>query len=296
MRQAFSAARSPITPREAFALCEQVVKSHYENFSVGTRLLPAHVRKHAYVLYAFCRAVDDAGDDSPGDRLAVLSQWEVDLRRCYGGTPRHPILCGLQQTIRQFHLPIEPFLLLIEANRMDQRVHRYPTFADLLHYCCHSANPVGDLFLRLLGYTEAHRRELANATCTALQLTNFWQDIAEDLAVRNRIYIPQEDLVAFGCTEADLRAGRVTPQFQRLLAFEIDRTRELFRRGLTLIGMVKGIARVDVALFSLGGLKILDLIERRGYDVFHRRPRLSRCGKLRLFGSALWLAGLGSRA
>ncbi|HEX6971808.1 MAG TPA: squalene/phytoene synthase family protein, partial [Limnochordia bacterium] len=199
MKQAFSSPRSPITPREAFALCEQVARAHYENFSVGTRLLPAPLRKHAYVLYAFCRTIDDVGDDSPGDRLAVLARWEEDLRRCYTGRPRHPILCGLQQTIREFHLPIEPFLRLIEANRIDQRVNRYATFADLLRYCDYSANPVGDLFLALLGYSDPERRRRAHATCTALQLTNFWQDIEEDLQKRNRIYIPEEDLAAFGC-------------------------------------------------------------------------------------------------
>ena len=268
-------------PAEAFAYCRRLALSHYENFTVASWLLPRAVRAHLYAIYAFCRHTDDLGDEAPGDRLALLDEWEADLRRCYDSAPAHPILTALQDTIRRFAIPAEPFLKLIEANRMDQRTSRYATFPDLLHYCDHSANPVGHLVLYLFGYADPERQRLADATCTALQLTNFWQDIAIDRG-KGRIYIPQEDMKRFAYSEEELDLGIVNDGFRALMAFELRRTRELFAEGLKLLDMVDGRLRLDLKLFSLGGLAVLAAVERNGYDVFRCRPKLSRRQKARL--------------
>ncbi len=270
------------TTAEAFIYCQRLAVSHYENFTVASWLLPRALRQHVYAVYAFCRHVDDLGDEAPGDRLSLLDDWQTELERCYHSTPRHPILMALRETIRCFAIPPEPFLKLIEANRMDQRTSRYPTFEELLHYCDHSANPVGHLFLYLFSYADAERQGLADATCTALQLTNFWQDIAVDLG-KGRVYIPLEDMARFGYSEEELERGIINDGFRALMAFEVGRTRELFAKGLGLLDMVDGRLKVDLKLFSLGGLAVLEALERNDYDVFRRRPRLSRWQKAALF-------------
>jgi squalene synthase HpnC len=270
------------TTAEALVYCQRLVLSHYENFTVASWLLPKALRRHVYTVYAFCRHVDDLGDEATGDRLKLLDDWQAELELCYHSTPSHPVFVALRETIRRFAIPPQPFLKLIEANRMDQRTSRYRTFEELLHYCDHSANPVGHLFLYLFGYADAERQGLADATCTALQLTNFWQDIAVDLG-KDRVYIPQEDMTRFGYSEEELEQGIVNASFRALIAFEIDRTRELFDKGLRLLNMVDGRLKVDLKLFSLGGLAVLEALKRNGYDVFRRRPQLSRRQKAALF-------------
>ena len=294
---------------DAYAYCRRLAHSHYENFTVGSLLLPRQIRPHIYTLYAYCRAVDDLGDESmpetaagPGEsvapadttayRLALLDEWQGELESCYGGAPQHPVMIALQHTIQTFDLPPEPFIQLIAANRRDQQTRRYPTYADLLHYCAHSANPVGRLFLYLFGYRDPARQALADATCTALQLTNFWQDVARDYQ-KGRIYIPQEDMDSFGYTESDLAAGRVNPALRHLLAFEVARTRDLFRQGAALPDTLAGRVKLDVALFTRGGMAVLAAIQRRDYDVLTARPALSRRRKAALFLSPglRWLLG-----
>ncbi len=265
---------SPDTER-AFAYCRKVALGHYENFSVVSWLLPHDLRPHMYAIYAYCRGVDDLGDEAEGDRLALLDEWEAELRRCYGGAPRDVRFVALQQTIGRFDIPLEPFLRLIEANRRDQRTNRYQTRGELLDYCAYSANPVGHLVLYVFGYRDSRRQGLSDSTCTALQLANFWQDVSVDLQ-KGRVYIPGEDMERFGCSEADLLSGRVAEDFRRLMAFEVQQARDLFRDGLGLIPLVSGRLRLDLRLFSMGGLAVLDAIERQGYDVLRRRPRVSR--------------------
>lgn len=267
---------------EAYRYCARLARSHYENFPITSLLIPGEMRKHIFTIYAFCRWVDDLGDEAAGDRPELLQWWEEELDLCYSGKPDHIVMVALAQTIERFDIPKQPFQKLIEANRIDQRVNRYQTYEELLDYCDHSANPVGHLFLCLFGYQDLQRQQLSDYTCTALQLTNFWQDIAIDLQ-KNRIYIPQEDLDRFGYTERELRLGVVNENFRRLMQFELARTRELFREGLGLIELLDGRLRVDVALFSRGGMAILNKIERANYDVFRRRPRLSGLQKLGLF-------------
>jgi squalene synthase HpnC len=240
-----------------------------------------------YAVYAYCRTVDDIGDEADGDRIAQLDAWEAELRRCFEGSASEPIFVALQASIRQFDIPIEPFLRLIEANRRDQRTNRYETFDELLDYCSHSANPVGHLVLYLLGHRDARRQSLADSTCTALQLTNFWQDVNADLA-KGRIYIPREDMTHFGYSEGELLSGTYNEAFRRLLAFEVSRTRRLFADGLPLLGLSSGRLRFDLRLFTLGGLAALKAIERADYDVLKRRPRVSRWQKLWLGLRGLW--------
>jgi squalene synthase HpnC len=265
----------------AFDACVRLARSHYENFTVGSLLLPRGTRRHIHALYAFARTTDDIGDESEGDRLANLDAWEEDFRRIRTGTPRHPVHEALAETVRKFDIPDEPFLKLIEANRIDQRTTRHETFQDLLHYCEHSANPCGRLVLQVFGVRDAESRRLSDFTCTALQLVNFWQDLAIDWT-KGRVYLPQEDLKRFGYSEDELSRGEVNDAFQRLMKFECARTRGLFERGLPLADRLTGAARFDVRLFSRGGMRVLDLIERAGYDVFRRRPKLTRIGKARV--------------
>ena len=284
---------SRCTVEDAYALCERLAKSHYENFTVGSWLLPRESRKHLYAVYAFCRFVDDLGDEFEGNRLEALDFWEEEIQSCYGGTPKHPYTIALQQTISAFDIPKEPFLRLVQANRMDQATSRYATYRDLERYCQHSANPVGRLVLYVGGYRDQERQELSDYTCTALQLANFWQDVSRDYAM-GRIYIPMEDLARFGCSEEQLARGVSTDAFRELMRFEVGRARELFRRGLELVDTLDGHLKLDVALFSLGGLKVLDAIERQDYDVLRRRPKVSKAVKIRLMlGTMLKLRILG---
>ena len=263
---------------QAYAYCQRLATSHYENFTVASWLLPRALRPHVHAVYAYCRGVDDLGDEADGDRPALLDDWEAELRRCFDGDAQQPAFVALQETIHRFDIPPEPFLRLIEANRMDQRVNRYRTFTDLQAYCRNSANPVGHLVLYLFGYRDEERQRLSDATCTALQLTNFWQDVRRDLG-KGRIYIPLEEMERFHYSEDDLLAARFDGRFRDLMSFQVRRTRKLFRSGLELLPRVRGRLRLDLRLFSLGGLAVLDAIEDIGYDVLNGRPKLSRARK-----------------
>ena len=278
--------RGPWTQEEAYAYCGRLARTHYENFTVGSLLLPRAKRRHVHAVYAYCRSVDDLGDEAGGDRLELLRHWEDELDLCYRGTPSHPVMVALQETIHTFDIPQEPFAKLIAANRMDQATKRYPTYDDLLHYCDHSANPVGRLFLYLFGYRDQERQRLSDYTCTALQLANFWQDVARDYAM-GRVYIPLEDMERFGYSPESLAQQVVNDNFRQLMAYEVDRARELFYLGLPLLGTLRGILRIEVSLFSLGGLAVLKAIERQHHDVISRRPALSHWRKATLLMAAL---------
>ncbi len=255
----------------AYDECIALARSHYENFTVAARFLPRWLLPHVSAVYAYCRGVDDLGDEAAGDRLALLDAWEADLEQCYTGNPAAPHLKALQHTIRAFSMPPEPFRKLVTANRLDQTQTGYATFADLLHYCDHSANPVGFLYLLLFGYDDEERRRLSDYTCTALQLANFWQDVRRDWE-KGRVYLPIEDLERFGYTVDELAAGVCNQAFRDLMAFEVDRAQGLFEQGLPLVDMLDGTAKLHVRLFSLGGLRVLDAIRAQGYDVLSKRP------------------------
>jgi squalene synthase HpnC len=280
---------------EALAYCARLTAGHYENFSVVTWLTPREHRAAFQSIYAFCRWSDDLGDEvgDGGRSLELLSWWRGELRAMHQGETRHPVMIALAETVERRGIPIEPFELLISAFEQDQTVSEYLTFEQLLDYCTRSANPVGHLVLYVAGAATPENMRLSDATCTALQLANFWQDVARDLAI-GRIYLPREDRLQFGYSESELRSLHFTTEFSRLLRFEVERTRDLFAEGRALVARIPRAFAVDVDLFSRGGLAILDAIEARGFDVLSGRPRLSRWTKVRLLARAVAALGLSS--
>jgi len=279
--------RTPPSWEEARRYCERLARSHYENFSVATWFLPRRLRPHFYSVYAYCRISDDLGDEvgNPQHALQLLDIWEGELDACYAGRPRHPVFVALAETVRSCDIPRQPFADLLTAFRQDQRVSHYESFEDVLGYCHYSANPVGRLVLYLCGYRDAERQQLSDYTCTALQLANFWQDVAVDCG-KGRIYLPLEDLRRFGVSEKDIAERRATPQFLQLVRFEVERAREWFQKGLPLAQKVDSELAIDIELFSRGGLEILNAIESQGYDVLRRRPVISKARKLALVARA----------
>ena len=274
---------------EAERWTRHLARSHYENFLVVSWLLPRRLHQPMFNVYAYCRTVDDLGDEAEGDRLALLADWERQLEACCAHQPDGPLFLALERTIREYDLPIEPFRALIQANRQDQTVSRYETFEELPRYCEYSANPVGRLVLMLFGYRDEERFALSDATCTALQLANFWQDVARDYA-RGRIYIPLEDLRRFGCTESELASGMFHAGWRALMEFEVGRTRELFSAGEKLVPLVERRLQTDLRLFTLGGMELLNRIQAQGYDVLSRRPRVGAWRQLGLVTRALLYA------
>jgi squalene synthase HpnC len=276
------------SPAESRAYCERLAKTHYENFSVATWFLPAKLRQHFYNVYSYCRISDDLGDEvgNPQQSLELLDQWETELNACYGGAPRHPVFVALAETVNQFQIPKHEFSDLLVAFRQDQTVTRFETFNDVLGYCRYSANPVGHLVLYLCGYSDAERQQLSDFTCTALQLANFWQDVAVDYS-KGRIYLPLEDMRRFGVSEEDIAQRRATPQFLELMKFQVERAREWFERGLPLVKIVSKELAIDIELFSRGGQEILNAIERQQFDVLKTRPVISKKRKLLLVARAV---------
>jgi squalene synthase HpnC len=258
-----------------------------ENFAVASRLLPRAVRSHLLAVYGFARLADDIGDEAQGDRLALLDWLAGELDRAGRGEATHPLLARLTPTIRQFELPLEPFHRLIEANRRDQSVRRYRTFEDLVDYCMLSAAPVGELVLRIFDVSTPARIALSDDVCIGLQIVEHIQDVAEDVA-RDRIYLPQRDLAAFGCAETELRAPHTTPRLRAVLRFESGRARRLLRSATPLARQLPLQSRIAVCGFAAGGLAALDAIDRAGYEVLDRpcRPRPLRLAA-HLAGSVL---------
>jgi len=274
------------TLEQARAYCQRLAETHYENFHVATWFLPKALRPHFHAIYAYCRISDDLGDEvgSTAEALALLELWGEELDACYAGSARHPVFVALAETIKACAIPKEPFADLLVAFRRDQIVTRYATMDDVLAYCRYSANPVGRLVLYACGEAGQNQEErfrLSDATCTALQLANFWQDVKEDYA-RGRVYIPQHDMAAFGVTDATIAEGIATPEFRALLRSEVEYARALFDQGLPLIGMVNRDLALDLDLFSRGGLEILRAIELRDYDVLSARPAISKTTKASL--------------
>jgi squalene synthase HpnC len=282
-------------------------KAPAENFPVALRFLPRRYRGHLAAVYGFARSVDDMGDQAaPQERLDLLDELEADLRRLYrmvppaatlgtegpagagpapargdpaaasgaaaDGPPRLAVIRALAPTVVACAIPAQPFHDLIAANRQDQVVSRYPAYGDLLEYCRLSANPVGRIVLHIFGAATPAREALSDRVCTALQLAEHWQDVAEDLRA-GRIYLPAEDLDRFGCSERDLAAPRAGPQVRALIAFEEQRARELLDAGAPIVGTLRGAARAAVAGYVAGGRAALAAIAASGYDVLRATPR-----------------------
>jgi squalene synthase HpnC len=255
-----------------------------ENFPVASRVLPRRERAHLLAVYGFARLVDELGDSGVGDsqdRLAALDWLERELDRAFRGERasssqgEHPLLLALAATVRECELSREPFARLIEANRVDQRVSRYEKWAQLRAYCALSADPVGEIVLGVFGLATPARVALSDSICTALQLTEHCQDVAEDLA-RGRIYLPAEDLRRFGCAEADLAREHASEPLREVLAYEVARARALLADGAPLIAQLRGRPKLAVAAFAAGGVAALEAIERSGYDVLSGAPRAGR--------------------
>jgi squalene synthase HpnC len=280
---------APVSLAQARSYCGRLARTHYENFSVASLLLPRRLLRHFHAVYAYCRWADDLADEAGGGpyALALLRWWRGELLRCYEGEARHPVMVALGETVRRFRIPPEPFLDLLFAFEQDQLVKRYRTFEQLLTYCVYSANPVGRLVLYLCEAHDARRAGLADHICTGLQLANFWQDVARDFDL-GRVYLPEEDRQRFGYGDADLHARRCTAAFRDLLRFEVERTREFFYRGLPLVEQVPADVRPDIELFVRGGLAILRKIERCRFDVWRKRPALAKWEKAALVTAALW--------
>lgn len=274
---------------QARGYCARLARGHYENFAVASFLLPRRLLPHFYAVYAYCRWADDLGDETGGGSraLALLRWWRQQLHDCYQGKVVHPVMVALAATIKRFDIPEDPFLDLLFAFEQDQMVKRYKTYEQLLGYCRYSANPVGRLVLYLCECFSQENAVFSDQVCTALQLANFWQDVARDFDI-GRVYLPEEDRLQFGYAEEDLQGRRITPGFIRLMEFEVHRTRELFYRGWPLIDRVPSDIRPDIELFIRGGLGILGKTEKIGYRVWEQRPVLSGREKLALVAGVFY--------
>jgi squalene synthase HpnC/squalene synthase HpnD len=261
---------------------------HYENFTVVSWLLPRALKQHFYNVYAYCRWADDLGDEvsDHARALALLDDWENELTACYAGNATHPVLIALAPTIKAFDIPSEPFRDLLTAFRQDQHAPRYETWDGVIDYCCYSANPVGRLVLYLCGYRDEARQQLSDATCTALQLANFWQDVSRDLE-KGRIYIPRDLLRTHGLDFDDIVAKRFDARYVALMKDLLARTRALFAEGWPLVATVDARLRVDLELFGSGGMAVLDAIESSGYNTLAHRPSIGKAARARLLGRAL---------
>jgi phytoene synthase len=287
--------------REAYAACEALAKSHYENFPVASKLMPAPLRPHVAAVYAFARTADDFADE-PGyeqdERLILLSDWRRALhshlpsrirasaRQAHAADDQ--IFLALHDTIERFKLPVQLFDDLLDAFIQDVTTTRYSTWADVVDYCRRSANPVGRLVLRLNGYHDQVLDRASDAVCTALQLTNFWQDLAIDWS-RGRLYVPEEIWIGHGAAPKALQIGRMTPEWRAALQDCGARTRSLFEEGRPVCDGVSGRLRYELRATWLGGTRILDRLDWSGFDVFTARPKLGTADALVIaFGTLLW--------
>jgi phytoene synthase len=277
---------------EAYSYCEKLALSHYENFPVGSVLVPKRLRKYFYSIYAFARTSDDFADEgydegySEQERLELLDEWRVMLQEAFAGRARHPIFVALADTQAKFNLPISLFEDLLSAFSQDVVKRRYENFGELLDYCRRSANPIGRLLLLLFGHREEEKHRQSDSICTGLQLANHWQDVAIDLQ-KERVYLPADDLQKFDLSIEALQEKSLSPAFQNLMKFEVARARELFSGGKPLCTSVAGRLGVELRVVWLGGSRILDGIEQNGYDVFFKRPVITKKDKLLILLKAL---------
>jgi squalene synthase HpnC len=280
------------TLADSLAYTRWLATHHYENFHVVSFLLPKRLHQDFYNVYSFCRWADDLGDEigDPRESLRLLAWWRGELQAMYAGragpTVSHPVFVALQGTASRFDLPQLLFDDLITAFEQDQTVTRYRNFEELFEYCRYSANPVGRLVLALCGYQDAERQALSDATCTALQLANHWQDVTVDL-LKDRVYLPLDVMERHGYPLDALLARRFDDRFKAAMREAVEVARELFLKGLPLAGMVDRRLAIDLDLFSRGGLKVLEKIERQDYNVLGARPAISKIERVGLLLGAL---------
>jgi squalene synthase HpnC len=296
VRNPAAMAACPTVP-EAHDYTRWLATHHYENFHVVSWLLPKRLHQDFYNIYSYCRWADDLGDEmgDTAESLRLLAWWRESLHAMYGGRATHPVFVALQGTVARYAIPQQPFGDLIGAFVQDQTVTRYRDWDELFGYCRGSANPVGRLVLYLCGYSDAERQRLSDATCTALQLANFWQDVMVDWE-KGRVYIPLDVLDRNGSSVEDIAARRATPGFVAAMREVVDKARELFLEGLPLAGVVDRRLAVDIELFSRGGMRVLEKIEAQNYDVLLRRPSISKTERVWLLLGTLARAALSRAA
>lgn len=280
---------------QAFRRCEEIAFRHYENFPVVSYFIPKSKRKYLAAIYAFARTADDIADEDglqDEARLRMLSGLEQKLRDCTSGRATDPVFLAVAETVARFSLPITLFLDLLTAFKIDVEKKRYADWDELLAYCSLSANPVGRIILQLFGYDGDEKLHASDAICTALQLTNFWQDLSIDVR-RNRIYLPLEDMRKFDCTEEDVLQQRTNNPFRSLMQYEVEKTALLFEEGKSLLSSVGRDLSLQLRLTWLGGMRILKKIRRSNYDVFHQRPTISGWDKCYLIVQAIGRIGQG---
>jgi squalene synthase HpnC len=271
------------TTEQAEQYTRWLATNHYENFHVVSFLLPKRLHQDFYNVYAFCRWADDLSDEmgDPDESLRLLGWWRDELNAMYRGEVKHPVFVALEGTVRKHALPMQPFADLISAFVQDQTVTRYRDWDELFGYCACSANPVGRLVLRLCGYADAERDRMSDATCTALQLANFWQDVTVDLE-KDRVYLPLELIERHGYSVEELKALRFTPQFRAAMREAVEVTRKLFMQGMPLAKTVNRRLSFDLELFSRGGMRVLEKIEQQDYNVLAKRPAVSKLDRIGL--------------
>jgi len=276
------------SPEESREYTRWLATHHYENFHVVSLLLPKRLHQDFYNVYSFCRWADDLGDEigDTAESLRLLAWWRGELHAICAGQARHPVLVALAGTVRKFSLPLQLFDDLIKAFEQDQTITRYRSFEELYQYCRYSANPVGRLVLGLCGYNDAERRALSDATCTALQLANFWQDVTVDLG-KDRVYLPLDLLEAHSYPPEALFARKFDGRFRAAMQEAVNVTRGLFLRGLPLADSVDRRLAIDLDLFSRGGLRVLEKIEAQDYDVLRSRPSISKLERVGLLLGAV---------
>lgn len=276
------------TLEEAFQYCLDITRNHYENFPVASLAIPRKLRPYIASVYAFARTADDFADEKEHDgfRMTRLKDWETKLKECLDEEPSHPIFIALKETIQEFIIPVSLFSDLLTAFKMDVVVSRYQTFEQVLNYCRFSANPVGRIILYIFGYPVPKFLEYSDYICTALQLANFWQDVAVDLE-KDRIYIPEEDFKRFNYSEEELHDRSYNENFRRLIAFQVERTQELFNQGKFLCGKIPGRLGFELRLTWMGGTTILKKLQEVNGDIFSHRPVLKKRDLPGLIFSAL---------
>jgi squalene synthase HpnC len=281
--------RKPWSLPDAYRYCLRLARTHYENFPVGSLLIPKKLQPHVCAVYAFARRADDIADEDfpEADRIPALTAWEGLLEKSLHGRVNHPVFLALRETIREFKIPTQLLVDLVTAFKMDVQVKRHPTFKDVLYYCRHSAEPVGRLVLHLFGYREESLMVLSDKICTALQLANFWQDVAVDLK-KNRIYIPLEDLTQFNYSPEQLFAHEYNKAFCQVMEYQVDRTEAMFLEGAPLVYHTPGRLGLELKCVVLGGLTVLKKIRQLNYDTLNQRPVIQGKDKFGILLKALF--------
>lgn len=281
----------------SFKYCEDITKNHYENFPVASFLIPKNKRKYICAIYAFARTADDFADEpciegGKEKRLALLDEWNGKLKDCFNGKAYDPVFIALASTVKECDIPFEPLENLLKAFRQDVLKTRYTDFEEVLNYCKYSANPVGRIVLMVFGKHNEEMFKYSDKICTALQLTNFWQDVSVDLK-KNRVYIPLDEMREFSYSEVQLFELDYNVSFKKLLKYQVEKTEKLFEEGKELIrltGEDESLKRLtwELKLTWLGGKEILNKIKLLDYDVLRIRPKLNALNKLKLLTKSIF--------